>query len=126
MDPVSIGIAAVALLGTKATEEFAKQAGAQAWQAVQKLRDTVRSRLSRRATEALEIIHDGRDDDEARAIVAREVQAVAASDQSFRATLEGLIGEAGTSQQLATVMAIARDNAKQVNIGGSNTGAINF
>jgi hypothetical protein len=200
MDPVSIGVAAAALLGSKAVEEFATQAGSTAWQAVQRLGAVVRSRLSSSA--ALEqltadTVGDagavreagsartvggagsagavreaggagtvgeadgartvgeagsagavreagfarglalpraraavsgaaGDGDEWARAVVARDIADAVRADPGFRAELEGLIAAAGRGKPSASVMAVARDHAKQVNIGGDHSGSISF
>lgn len=126
MDPVSIGVAAAALLGSKAVEEFATHAGSTAWQAVQRMGSSVRSHLSPSGSQALDQLTAGEAAGEARAVVAGEVEDAARSDPDFRAELEALVAEAGRSKQLATVVAGARDHAKHVNIGGDNSGPISF
>jgi hypothetical protein len=155
MDPVSIGVAAAALLGSKAVDEFATHAGSTAWRAVHRMGASVRSRLSPRGAQALDQLTatavadadaaggaayragvrsavgagvgaGAGAGDEARAVVAGEIEVAVRADPGFRAELEALVAEAGRSEQLATVMAVARDNAKQVNIGGDNSGSISF
>jgi hypothetical protein len=145
MDPVSIGVAAAALLGSKAVEEFASQAGSTAWQAVQRLGVAVRSRLA--PSQALDQLTAGDggasgavdpggaargggaagDGGEwARVVLAGEIEDAVRDDPGFRAELEALLAEAGRSKPLAGVIAVARDHAKQVNIGGDNSGSISF
>jgi hypothetical protein len=58
--------------------------------------------------------------------VAGEIEGAARSDPAFRTEVEALIAEAGKNKQLASVLAVAYDNAKQVNIGGDNSGSISF
>ncbi|NMO56097.1 hypothetical protein HH310_33575 [Actinoplanes sp. TBRC 11911] len=106
MDPVSIGVAAAALAGSKAMEEFATQAGSTAWLAVQRMHTSVRARLSPRAGEEPA--------DEERAVLAGEIEDAARADPRFREELEGLVRQ----------RAVARDHAKQVNIAGGNSGPI--
>jgi hypothetical protein len=118
VDPITVGTAVATLLGTKAVEEFGKQAGAKAWEAVRKLSSLVHSRLSPQAAKALE---QGN-----RTEAAAEIDALATADPELSALLEALVAEASHSPQLATIIATARDNAKQVNIGGNNSGAISF
>lgn len=124
MDPVSIGIAVAALLGGKAVEGFAKEAGTEAWHIVHRLATSVRTRLSPRGREALDRLGTGASEAEAQAVVADEVTASARTDPAFRAELEALVAQAGRHERLASVLAVAHDNAKQVNIGGDNSGAI--
>ena len=147
MDPVSIGIATAALLGNKAAEEFATGAGTAAWQAVQRLGAAVRARLSSRASQALDQAGASKADQagasqaldqagasqaldhagaEPTAVVAAEVERAVRADPAFGAELAGLIAEAGRDRHLAGVMAVAYDNARQVNIAGDNSGPITF
>jgi hypothetical protein len=121
VDPVSIGIATAALLGNKAMEEFATSAGTAAWQAVQRLGTAVRARLSPRASQALD-----QRGAQAQVVVAGEVEQAVRADPAFGTELAGLIAEAGRDKQLAGVMAVAYDNARQVNIAGDNSGPITF
>lgn len=113
MDPVSIGVAAAALVGSKAVEELATRAGSTAWVAVQRMGTSVRSRLSARGPHA-----PGELSDEERAVLAGEIEDAVRADPAFRADLEGLV------KQRAAMVAVARDHAKQVNIGGPNSGPI--
>ncbi|GAB4058386.1 hypothetical protein [Catellatospora paridis] len=126
MDPVSIGIAVAALLGTKAAEGFATQAGTRTWDAMQRLATSVRARLSPRGVEALDRLATAKDSSEAQSVVASEVQASVSADETFRNTLEGLLKEVSQNGKLAGVVAVARDNARQVNFGGNNSGPINL
>lgn len=119
MDPVSIGVAAAALVGSKAMEEFATQAGSTAWLAVQRMGTSVRSRLSPRGAHFAGDLADGGElSDAERAVLAGEIEDAVRADPGFRAELEGLV------RQRAAVVAVARDHAKQVNIGGGNSGPI--
>jgi hypothetical protein len=56
--------------------------------------------------------------------LAEEVQAAASADPDLCTMLERLITQAQESKRLAGVIAVARDNARQVNIGGDNSGNI--
>ncbi|MGI5237922.1 hypothetical protein [Dactylosporangium sp. CA-139066] len=112
-------MAAAALLGQTAGEEFAKQAGSAAWQVVRSLAEAIRAKLSPRGVAALEQI-DGAG---AEAIVADEVRSAAETDPAFRNLVEDLLAQAKATIGVA---AVARDNAKQVNFGGDNHGTINL
>lgn len=121
MDPVSIGIAVAALLGSKAAEEFATKAGAEAWHALQQLRD----RLSARGRTALDQAQGGHLTTDAEAIVAEEVTKSIEQDPEFRRLADLVIASTRNDPQAATIVAIARDNAKQVVIN-EHTGQINM
>ncbi|NES29972.1 hypothetical protein GCE86_07160 [Micromonospora terminaliae] len=121
MEPFTIGLAVAALLGAKATEEFGTQAGSAAWQAVQRLGTLVRSRVSPQTARALDRIGDDRD---AMDRVATEVASAAAADAEFRSAAQALLADVELDQRLAGVIAVARDNAKQVNIAGGSIGSI--
>ncbi|MEV7012313.1 hypothetical protein [Streptosporangium sp. NPDC051022] len=126
MDPVSIGLTVAAVLAAKAGEGFAQQIGADSWGAVQRLYARIRERLSPTGTEALERLDAGDDDHSAVALVAGEVRDAAEKDAAFRAEVERLLSEASKSAPVVTILAQARDDAKQINFAGDNTGTINM
>ena len=126
MDPMSIGVAVSALLAAKAAEGFAVEAGTRAWDAVQRLADLVRTQLSSHGVRALDQLETGRHDPSAVDILAGEIQTAADTDPTLRTMLEQLVTQAEESKPLAAVIAVARDNARQVNIGGNNSGSISM
>ncbi|MDG4834843.1 hypothetical protein O7627_36865 [Solwaraspora sp. WMMD1047] len=126
MDPISIGVAVVALLGAKAAEGFATQAGSQAWQAVQRLGALVRGPVSPIAADALERLQNGAHDEEMESLLVGELAASFQREPALKASVEAILDEVKESPALATIMAVARDSAKQVNIGGNNTGSISL
>ena len=126
MDPVTIAAAAVALAGTNAVAGFATQAGAQAWEELQKALVMIRTRLSPRGRRALASIEAGQHQPSDIEAASEEIARLAESDVSFREALTALLELAGQSKPVAAVIAVARDNARQVNIGGDYSGTINL
>jgi 2,3-bisphosphoglycerate-independent phosphoglycerate mutase len=126
MDPVTLGIAAATVLATKAAEGFASQAGADAWGVVRRLHGYLRQRLSGKAAGALEQLEGSGSNPYAASMVATAVQDLAAQDQDFKTQVETFLSEASRSPQVATIIAEARDNAKQVNVTGDHFGTINM
>lgn len=126
MDPVTIAAAAVALAGTNAVAGFATQAGTQAWEALQKALVMIRTRLSPRGRRALASIEAGQQQPSDIEAASEEIARLAESDVSFREALTALLELAGQSKPVAAVIAVARDNARQVNIGGDYSGTINL
>ncbi|MFY1633853.1 hypothetical protein ACN27F_11330 [Solwaraspora sp. WMMB335] len=128
---MSIGLAVAAVAGASAAEGFANQAGTDAWRAVQRMLGAVRARLTPGGANALDRLTtgergaDGGNDADAQ-VIAGEVHAAAVADPVFRADVATLLDQAGGDQKLATVIAVARDNAKQINIGGDNYGPVTF
>ncbi|WFE26976.1 hypothetical protein O7623_27540 [Solwaraspora sp. WMMD791] len=131
MDPVSIGLAVAAVAGASAAEGFANQVGIDAWQAVQRMLGAVRARLTPGGAAALDRLTAGDGgagggsgvDAE---VIAGEVHTTVVADPVFRAEVADLLDQAVGNQKLATVIAVAQDNAKQINIGGDNHGPMTF
>lgn len=128
MEPVTVGAAAAALLASKFGEGFAKDAGTSAWNAVKKLRELIAGKfkgdkdseraLARLAAEPHDAAH--------RTIVAQRIAEAAATDGHFGSNLAELVALAREDSATRAVFAEATDNAKQVNIGGDNFGAISL
>jgi transcriptional regulator len=126
MDPMTVGAAVAALIGAQAVDGFAAEAGTRAWDAVQSMAGSIRARLSSRGKQALTELEAGRHDPSTVDILADEVQVAVVADPTLREILENLIAQAEESRSHAAVIAVARDNARQVNIGGDNSGTINM
>ena len=126
MDPVTIAVAVVALAGTNAVAGFATEAGSQAWDALQKALVAVRARLSKRGRAALARIEEGRPQPSDIATANEEIAGLAESNVELRETLTAMLELVAHSRPLAAVLATARDNARQVNIGGNHIGPINL
>ncbi|MFF3567955.1 hypothetical protein ACFYXQ_09275 [Nocardia jiangxiensis] len=126
MEPVSLGIAAAALLASKFGEGVAKDAGESTWQAAKRLRDVVASKLrnpeSASAATASVTTWPAWDG----AAVAARIAAAAEADSRFAAQIEQLIALARHDSAADLFVAQAFDQARQVNIGGDNTGTINL
>ncbi|MFB8274475.1 hypothetical protein [Nocardia colli] len=125
MDPVSLGIAAAALLASKFGEELAKDAGASASRAVGRLRELVTARF-REEPETLTALTTSAETAQARAVVAERVGTVAGHDPGFAGEVERLVTAARRDRAAEVFVAQAFDDAKQVNIRGDNTGTINL
>lgn len=126
MDPVSLGLAAAALIASGAAGQFATQLGDSAWHAAQALvnlvRADVRDPQSRAAVDRLVSAGPSEAD---QAVIAEAITARARADADFLRQISELVAAAGTAQTTA-VHAVAYDQAKQVNIGGNHSGPINL
>lgn len=127
MEPVSLGIAAAALLASKFGEGFAKDAGESTWNAVKRLREVVAAKLGQRLepdSTATELAATPRELD--LSTVAAQITEAAAADSSFAAEVERLVTTARRDRSADAFVAQAFDQARQVNIRGDNTGTINL
>ncbi len=124
MDPGSIGPTVAALVGAQAMGGFATEAGTRAWDAVQRMAGSLRGRLSPRGAQALAQLEEGKFDPSTANVLAAEIQITADADPALGAALEDLIAQAEKSKPLASIIAVARENSRQVNIGGDNSGEI--
>lgn len=127
MDPVSLGIAAAALLASKFGEGLAQNAGTTSWQAVTRLREVIAKKLGRgpQAPAALAVLdeHSTRHDQLAAAELVTEA---VRSDSDFAREVKRLVATARQDQAIEAFVANAYDEARQVNIRGDNTGTINL
>ncbi|WP_206794303.1 hypothetical protein [Amycolatopsis sp. MtRt-6] len=126
MDPVTLGLAAAALLASKFGEGFAKDAGSAAWNGVKRLREAIAAKFTGKPDDetALRKVLAEPQDTDLRNWLAKRITAAAADDDGFRASLVELIGQAQRDPGAQTVIAQATDHAKQVNIAGDNHGGI--
>jgi hypothetical protein len=126
MDPVTLGLAAAALLASKFGEGFAKDAGSSAWNGVKRLRDTVAAKFKGQpdAENTLQRALADPYDTELRDVLAERITAAAADDAEFRSSLAEIVRQARRDPGAQTVIAQATDHAKQVNIAGDNHGGI--
>ncbi|WP_378730694.1 hypothetical protein [Nocardia brasiliensis] len=127
MDPVSLGIAAAALLASKFGEEVAQNAASNTWSAVKRLREAIAAKLSGDSeinTDVTAFIDNSTP--EARTVIAERVAAAARSDPGFANEVERLVAAARRDRQVDMFVAQAYDDARQVNISGDNDGTINI
>ncbi|WP_433521612.1 hypothetical protein ACQPZ2_30480 [Nocardia pseudovaccinii] len=127
VDPVSLGIAAAALLASKFGEGFAQDAGTSSWQAVSRLREVIAQRLGRgsETPRAIAILAENPTPQDQ--VAAAELVAEAArSDPNFAREVHRLVATARQDRAIEAFVANAYDEAKQVNIRGDNTGTINL
>ncbi|MBY8862280.1 hypothetical protein K7711_37815 [Nocardia sp. CA2R105] len=127
MDPISLGVAAAALVATKFGEQFAKDAGDTAWHAVERLRNLVTDRFRREPEigSAITALTDA-PTLEAQAVVAQRIADTAREDSGFASEIDGLVTAARQNRPVEIVVAQAFDDARQVNVHGDNTGTINI
>jgi hypothetical protein len=127
MDPVSLGVAAAALLAAKFGEGLAKSAGESAWDAVKRLKALVVARLGTDAAahQAVSALAET-PSPQTQADVADRITAAARADSGFAAELAQLVSLARRDQTVDGFVAAAFDQAKQANIRGDNFGAISF
>ena len=128
MDPATLSITAVALVGTSFGTGFGKEAGKNAWEAIKKVTGTVVDRLSihdhgRRVLAELEASPD---DPAKRAVVVDYLRRDIEADEEFAAQLGRLVTAVQSSEEGRTLIAHATGEAKQVNVVGDNFGSINF
>ncbi|MDQ7802690.1 hypothetical protein Q5425_03040 [Amycolatopsis sp. A133] len=126
MDPVTLGLAAAALLASKFGEGFAKDAGSAAWNGVTRLRDAVAAKFKGKPDDetALQQALADPHDVELRDSLAKRITAAATDDDGFRTSLVELVGQVRRDPDAQTVIAQATGQAKQVNIAGDNHGGI--
>jgi hypothetical protein len=127
MDPVSLGLAAAALLASRFGEEVATVAATNSLRAVSRLREAVVSKFGRvpEAGTAIASLDENATVQD-RAAAAEWITSAAASDSGFAAELQHLIATARQDQLIEAFVAQAFDDAKQVNIRGDNAGTINI
>jgi hypothetical protein len=124
MDPVTIGLAAAALIAVKFAEAGASEAGKSAWKAISSLRMAVANKLKKPALLAVTSSPESDSVDVPK--LATEIAEAAEDDSAFRIELERLIREVQKDPAGNTLLAQAQDHAKQANVAGSNFGNITF
>lgn len=127
VEPVSLGIAAAALLASKFGEGFAKDAGSSSWHAVGRLREAIAGRLGWRIENqtALAVLADDLTSRE-QAVVAELITAAVRSDAVFASEVERLVAAARQDGAIDSFVAVAYDKATQINIRGDNSGPVNI
>jgi hypothetical protein len=128
MDPATLSVAAVALLATGYGTGFAQEAGKSTWEAGQKACRTIAARLGRHDEQrrALAELEASPHDPARRAAVAEYVRRDVETDAEFAARLASLMAAVQSDDTGRSLIAQAMDNAKQVNVSGSNFGSITF
>ncbi len=126
MEPVSLGIAAAALLASKFGEGLAKDAGESTWNAVKQLRQEVTAKLHKHSESGTTTTILATSAAEDQLAFAARITAAAAADPRFAADVERLVAAARQDRAGDLFVAQAFDQARQVNIHGDNTGTINL
>ncbi|MEV5837553.1 hypothetical protein [Nocardia sp. NPDC052112] len=127
IDPVSLGIAAAALLASKFGEQLAQTAAAGSWHAVTRLRELIAEKFGGDAETPTALAALDQDPTPENQMAAAEVITSAIrSDPVFAAELRHLVATAKQDRTVEAFIATAYDTAKQVNIRGDNTGTINI
>ncbi|MGN2639125.1 hypothetical protein ACTD5D_23770 [Nocardia takedensis] len=124
VDPVSLGVAAAAVLAAKYGEELAGRAADGSVAAVARLRELVLRRLGRGARPVAEL--ERSPTEENRAAAAEAIDAAARTDPDFAAELHQVLALARREDSVATIIATVSGNAKQVTIARDNHGTINM
>ncbi|MCX4094431.1 hypothetical protein [Nocardia sp. alder85J] len=127
MDPVTLGVAAAALLASKFGEGLAKDAGSSTWHAVTGLRELIGDKFGhgRETPAALLELTDGASPEKQTA-AAEVIAAAVRTDPGFAEALHRLVDIVREDKKVDVFVARAYDQAKQLNIQGGNTGTINF
>ncbi len=128
MDPVTLSAAAVALLITNFGTGFAQEAGKSAWEAIQKVSQSIATRLGRHDEQrrALAELEASPDDPVKRAAVTEYVRRDIEADEEFAARLASLVEAVQSHDAGRTLIAQATGGAKQANFAGDNFGSITF
>lgn len=127
VEPVSLGIAAAALLASKFGEGLAKDAGSSSWRALTHLREFIGEKFGRGPETTTALAELERDPTPENQVAAAEViTAAARTDPGFAVALQQLVDAARQDTTIDMFVAHAYDQAKQVNIRGDNTGTINL
>ncbi len=126
MDPVTLSVAAVALLITNFGSGFGQEAGKSAWEAIQNVGRTLAARLGRHDDQrgALTELEASPDDPVKRAVVTEFVRRDIEGDEEFAAQLAALVSAVQSHSAGRTLIANATGNAHQVNIAGDHFGPI--
>ncbi len=127
VDPVSLSVAATALLASKFGEGFAKDAGSSSWHAVGRLREVIARKLGHGSEISTAVAGlDENTTPQLRAGAAELIASAIESDPGFAHEVQLLVATARQDRKAETFIANAYDNAKQLNIHGGNSGTINF
>lgn len=128
MDPVTLSVAAVALLTTNFGSGFAQEAGKSTWEAIQKVSKAVMAKLGRHdeRRRALAELQAAPDDPVKRAAVAEYIRCDIEEDKEFATHLASLVDAVKSNEAGRTLIAQATGNAKQANFTGDNFGPITF
>lgn len=125
MEPVTIGLAAAALLATKFGEGVAQNAGESVWGAVKGVL-TRKFRADDEVTQALESAEIA-PNRENLTILTRSIVDASSVDEQFRIELAELLNKVPHNSSLTNINAQAYDNAKQAIIsGGTSIGTLNI
>lgn len=127
VEPVTMGIAAAALLASKFGERFATDAGESAWTSIKNLKELIAAKFKgdNETETAVAALTNGPNEDAQATVVAR-ISEAARVDSVFRHELERLLTLARQDPATDRFVAQAFDNAKQVNFRGDNLGQINL
>ncbi|QBS41320.1 hypothetical protein [Nocardia sp. CS682] len=127
MDPISLGIAAAALMASKYGEELANHAASSSWGAVTRLRELISRKFgdgSESPSALAELERSPTPENQVAA--AAVIDGAARNDPGFATELQRLVTAARQDQSVAAIIANASDTAKQANIGRDNLGTINL
>ncbi len=127
MDPVTLGLAASALLASKFGEGLAKDAGSSTWRAITGLREVIAKKFGHgpETPTALVALEPGASSEE-QAAAAEVIDDAVRTDPGFAAAVRQLVDTAREDKTVEVIVANAYDQAKQLNIHGGNTGTITF
>ncbi|MFC9995905.1 hypothetical protein [Nocardia sp. NPDC127526] len=127
VDPVSLGIAAAALLASKFGERISEQAATSSWHAIGQLRELIARKFGRDPEIPRALAELERNPTLENQVAAAEViDGAVRTDPSFAAALQQLVDSARQDTSIDVFVANAYDQARQVNIRGDNTGTINL
>ncbi|WP_181696831.1 hypothetical protein [Nocardia sp. GTS18] len=125
MEPITLGLAAAALLATKFGEGVAQDAGTSAWKAVK----GVVARRFRNDQEMTRVLESAETlpDQENLTTLAERIREAATRDDEFRAELTDLINRVPLSLSATNINAQSYDSSKQAIItGGTSIGTLNL
>ncbi|RMI28442.1 hypothetical protein EBN03_29905 [Nocardia stercoris] len=115
------------MLASKFGEGLAKDAGSSTWDGVKRVHELISRRFVGHATSTAALAALGEEPTAAaQSVVAESIDSLARVDRVFADQLKLLIAEADGLHETGRFVAIAREDARQVNIQGGNTGTINM
>ncbi|MFJ9369358.1 hypothetical protein ACIRRA_33735 [Nocardia sp. NPDC101769] len=127
VEPISLGVAAAALLASKFGEGFAKNAGESAWSTVKRIRELIASRaehdpgLGEAAATVVTVPTK-----ENQSMLAAAISKAAEADPAFAAELHRALSAARRDHAVDVFIAQAFDSSRQLNIYGGNSGPISI